>query len=188
MTWLRLHGEEHAVTKPQGKGYARAMGRLYNTLFGLLLIATLAVAAFDVVAYRQNSLQTTELRIPESGGVLTLELADTPSKRLRGLSGRVYPSHAGLLLLWPQADQHPIWMSGMMFSLDLIWCDSNGRVTAVKLDVPACPPTGACPLYGALLMDTRAVVELPAGLAQELGIDVGDQLSIAALTSMRQTQ
>jgi len=164
------------------------MGRLSTTFVGLILLATLAVAAFDTIARRQNSLQTTELRIPESGEVLTLELADTPSKRLQGLSGRVHVSHSGLLLLWPHADQHPVWMAGMTFPLDLIWCDSNGRVTAVKLNVPACPDAGSCPLYGALLMDTRAVVELPAGLAQELALEVGDRLSIAALTSMRQTQ
>jgi uncharacterized membrane protein (UPF0127 family) len=117
---------------------------------------------------------------------LTLVLADTATKRSRGLSELHSLSHEGLLLLWPEAGQHPIWMEGMRFPLDLIWCDGAGRVLAIERNVPPCTPGSECPLYGLSAQNGRAVIELGANQAQALQLHVGESLTIEALTKLSQ--
>lgn len=116
------------------------------------------------------------------GSKLELLVADAAPDRARGLSNQPDLPLDGLLLLWPASGQHPIWMHEMNFPLDVIWCDDTGRVLAMKTDVQPCPASQDCPLYGATLPNTRAVIELRAGRIREIGLQRGDRLSITELT------
>lgn len=156
-------------------------------LVGFFVIAG-ASAFFLLASFDRSDEQRRVTEISTStGDRMSLELAATPATRSRGLSGRDRVSHHGLILVWPTAGRHPVWMSEMRFPLDLIWCNAAGLVTAIKPAVPICTTDAPCPLYGATLDDTQAVIELPAGTMQRVGIRRGDQLSIPALSGMRQT-
>lgn len=116
------------------------------------------------------------LRAP-SGQSLRVELARDPATRARGLSDRAALETDGLLLEWPDAGRHPVWMAGMQFSLDLIWLDDADRVTGVVAHVPLCqgPP---CPLVEpASAKSTRSVLEVVAGRASDLKLVPGAALS-----------
>jgi uncharacterized membrane protein (UPF0127 family) len=124
-----------------------------------------------------HKLQQSEMRTPD-GTVLHLVVADTATDRAKGLSLRPDIPLDGLLLLWPESAQHPIWMSQMSYPLDLIWCDETGRIIAIKSDVPACSSSDDCPLYGTALQNSRLVIELRAGRIRDLGLHVSEHLSI----------
>jgi uncharacterized membrane protein (UPF0127 family) len=106
-------------------------------------------------------------------GRLRVEVANTPATRARGLSGRERLELNGLLLEWPAASRHPIWMAGMRFSLDLVWLDAYGAVLAVAPRVPPCARS-PCQLYEPAGTERSvAVLELLAGDADNHGLDVG---------------
>lgn len=57
-----------------------------------------------------------------SDTVIQAELADTPEKRVQGLSGREkLGENEGMLFIFDESDYHGIWMKGMRFPIDIIW-------------------------------------------------------------------
>ncbi len=108
-----------------------------------------------------------------SGQDLRVEIARTSEQRARGLSDRSHVGADGLFLVWPDAGEHPIWMAGMRFPLDLAWLDVAHRVVAIEAHAQPCtgPP---CPLFRPpTAVRSVAVLELPAGDAARYQIAVG---------------
>jgi uncharacterized membrane protein (UPF0127 family) len=117
-----------------------------------------------------------------TGAHLRLTLASSAEERARGLGDRNELPHDGLLLVWPTAGQHPIWMHKMRFPLDLVWCNRDSRIVSMKINAPICASENDCPLYGLEANDASAVLELRAGSITNLDLKVGEQLQIAPLT------
>lgn len=96
----------------------------------------------------------------------SLEVADAPGTRTRGLLGR--DGIDGALLLRPAAAVHTI---GMRFPIDVAYCDAGLRV----LDTVTMPRWRlGLPRRGA-----RAVVEAQAGAFARWRLAAGDQLEVA---------
>lgn len=112
-----------------------------------------------------------------SGASIRVELASDAASRARGLSGREALTVGGLLLEWPDAGRHPVWMAGMQFGLDLVWLDAQDRVTGVVTYATPCTET-PCPLLEPVsAVPTRAVLEIAAGTAAPLGLVPGALLT-----------
>jgi hypothetical protein len=95
----------------------------------------------------------------------SIDIADTPASRSRGLL-----KHKGLAKgegLWivPSEAIHTFWMQ---FPIDVVFLDRKKRVTKV---VPAMKPSRI-----ALSWRAHSVLELPAGMAAETGTEAGDIL------------
>lgn len=100
--------------------------------------------------------QTVELRLGQSS--YEIELAITLQQRQRGLMHRQYLSpRQGMLLVYPQAGDHRIWMKNMRIPLRVYWIDENFIVVSVQRLQP-CSET-PCPVYS-VPGDTRYVLEL----------------------------
>jgi len=106
--------------------------------------------------------------------VIDAEIADTPERKERGLSGRAsLPDGQGLLFPYDQPGLHGFWMPDMHFDIDILWMRA-GRVVHVESDVSH--------------LDARAVyrprepadlvLELPAGTARRRGFRVGDRVEV----------
>jgi uncharacterized membrane protein (UPF0127 family) len=150
-------------------------------LFNSRVIAgSIVVAA--VVATNLPAKPPKIIAIAAPAGTIDVELADSPALRARGLSRRPTLSTGGLLLVWPDSGSHPVWMRDMQFPLDLIWCNTEGRVLAVKSNVPPCESGTPCPLYGSSLQDSKSVLELRSGYAQRLRIAFGVDLDFPLAT------
>lgn len=146
-------------------------------LFHSRAIACLLIVA-AVVATNLPDKTPKTITITTPSGTVDVELADSSALRARGLSRRPTLSTGGLLLVWPESGSHPVWMRDMQFPLDLIWCDSNGRVLAMKSAVPPCQIGTPCPLLGSSIRDSKLVLELRSGDAERLKISVGATLDI----------
>ena len=57
-----------------------------------------------------------------NGSVLKVEIADTESKRNKGLSNREsMATDSGMLFVFPKSDKYVFWMKGMKIALDFVW-------------------------------------------------------------------
>ncbi len=103
---------------------------------------------------------------------LNVVLANTPSQRSKGLSGREsLPKDQGMLFAFEEASEYCFWMQDMKFPLDIVWLDSSKKVIHIEESVsPQSYPDTYCP-------DNKAqyVLEVNAGQAKMLGIQEGDR-------------
>jgi uncharacterized membrane protein (UPF0127 family) len=102
-------------------------------------------------------------------------LADTPSLRTQGLSGRDSAADtAGMLFAFEDDGDHPIWMKDMHFPLHLIWLDKDFKVVDITYDVS--PDTYPKTFVSA--KPSRYLIELDTSFStkEDLPFKVGDQL------------
>ena len=116
------------------------------------------------------------------GFMIYCELADTPAKRSQGLMFRTRMApDRGMLFTFPEF-QEPgywtFWMKNTKMPLDILWLDQDGTIVHIERYVPICTRTdNLCPRYRP---KTAAVLvlELGAGQAATLNLNVGTQLTI----------
>ncbi|MFO0920733.1 MAG: DUF192 domain-containing protein [Candidatus Saccharimonadales bacterium] len=108
-------------------------------------------------------------------GCISLEIANTDATRVMGLSGREnMEENSGLLFVFPKPGKQCIWMKDMNFALDIIWLDSDKKITAIKKDVkPESYPDAFCPSD-----DAKYVIELNSGVSSRAGLQVGQKISL----------
>lgn len=106
--------------------------------------------------------------------VIDAEVADTPARRQRGLSGRTSLGESeGMLFPYPEAGLHGFWMPDMHFDIDIVWIRA-GRIVDVTADVSKDEPRAVHrPREPADL-----VLELPAGTAARRGFEAGDAVQV----------
>lgn len=109
--------------------------------------------------------------------VIELEVAQTPEQQMMGLMYRTdLAKNRGMLFPFDFPRVAPrFWMRNVKIPLDMIFL-YDGEIKAILTKVPPCDKD-PCPTYGP---DTTIdqVVELAGGRATELGLQVGDRLSI----------
>jgi uncharacterized membrane protein (UPF0127 family) len=106
------------------------------------------------------------------------ELALTREERALGLGNRdALAQDAGMLFVFPQPRRATFWMQNMRFPLDFVWISASGRVVQIDEGIP--PPSGDAelPRYTSNV-DVQYMLEINAGLASELGIAVGDAVTL----------
>ena len=105
----------------------------------------------------------------------SLEIPDTPQKKMKGLMFRdSMPEDHGMLFIFDADGFYSFWMKNTLIPLDMVWLDSDLTVVHIETDVPVCPGD-PCPSYrpGA---PARYVLELCAGTVQKIGLTTGDVL------------
>ncbi|MBZ9559839.1 MULTISPECIES: DUF192 domain-containing protein [unclassified Modicisalibacter] len=110
---------------------------------------------------------------------LSVEIADDPAERNRGLMARDHlAADAGMLFVYPrsQSPQGAFWMYRTRIPLDIAFLDASGVIRAIRHMVP-CPSerSADCPSYAAGVA-FRAALEVNAGFFADHGIDVGDRI------------
>ena len=107
------------------------------------------------------------------GRDLSLEVADTPEKTRKGLSGRDFLEvDEGMLFLFNDTRKHVFWMNGMEFPLDIIWL-RDGEVVEIVKNLPA-PDGTKPPAVHTPSAEANQVIEINAGYADIYTIRVGD--------------
>lgn len=114
------------------------------------------------------------------GHVLYLEVADTPLLQTKGLSGRTdLPDNYGMLFIWPEADKRVFWMKDMLLPIDIIWIKGD-KILGIDSNVKPEPGASIVELkkyHSPGLVDK--VIEVRAGLSQEKGWRLGDQVYLS---------
>lgn len=111
---------------------------------------------------------------------LKVEVADTRSKRSKGLGGREsLASDEGMLFVFEKEDKYPFWMKGLTFSLDFVWIRGD-TVVDITQNVP---PPAAGQQDSSLTIyqpkeEINKVLEVNGGTVQRLNIKAGDVISL----------
>jgi hypothetical protein len=140
-------------------------------------LAIVAIAAFlrikDAVMARQPRLM--ELMVGDR--TFTIEIADTAAKQSLGLGKRdVLSPERGMYFPFKEPHFLAFWMKDMRFPIDMVWI-ADGRVVDIDERVPVEPKGKPLPTYSPSV-PADAVLELNAGMAEEAGIDIGDEVRL----------
>ncbi len=102
-----------------------------------------------------------------------VEVSRTKTELERGLSLHIPLSdNQGMLFIFQEEDLHGFWMKDMSFSLDIIWIDSDLKIVHIEKSIsPETYPKVFSPKTKNLY-----VLEIPAGQADLLKINVGDRV------------
>lgn len=159
--------------------------------FAIQSILLIVVIALALVFFGPTS-KSTKLELPFlpkpavfkqlqiSGNLLKIEIADTASKRSKGLGGRAgLGENEGMLFVFEKADKYSFWMKGLNFPLDFIFIRDE-KVLEVLPNVQ--PPSEgqtdvSLPIYRPK-EDVNMVLEVNAGVVERLSIKVGDSIKI----------
>ncbi len=112
--------------------------------------------------------------------LLKVEIADTQSKRSKGLSGReAIASDEGMLFVFPDIQKRSFWMKDLQFPLDLIWIRGEVIADIFPNIQPPLPNQAddALPIYQSD-REVDKVLEVLGGTTQRLNIKVGDTVKI----------
>ena len=101
-----------------------------------------------------------------------VEVADDPSERATGLMYRTsLADNAGMLFLYPNPQPVEFWMKNTPLSLDIVFVRADGTIARIAANTTPMSedriPSGEPVL---------AVLEVKAGIMQQLGIAAGDRL------------
>lgn len=118
-----------------------------------------------------------------NGQVLKVELADTASKRSKGLGGRTgLGENEGMLFIFEKKDKHPFWMKGLSFPLDFVWIRDDKVLDILENVAPPASgqPDSSLPIYSSK-EPVDKVLELNAGTVQKLNIKGGDTVKLTRI-------
>lgn len=110
---------------------------------------------------------------------IELEVAKTPEQQEMGLMYRtILPPNRGMLFSFSPPRRVAFWMKNTLIPLDMVFL-KEGKIMAILKDVPPCT-TPTCPVYNPQVM-TDSVIELSAGRAQSLNLQIGDKINITSV-------
>mgnify|MGYP001767292046 CR=1 FL=1 len=104
-----------------------------------------------------------------------VEIAKTPFERELGLMYRKsLDRDKGMLFIYPKTGEYSFWMKNTLIPLDIIWINENQQILYISKNTQPCQKE--C-LSISPLADAKYVLEINAGMSDELGIRVGDNLT-----------
>ncbi len=155
-----LPGAEGTSDVRRFSGVRRLWLRLFAVLGVVFLVSACSGPARDRVVLRTGS----------GEHVFTVELAETPESRARGLMFRQsLDADRGMLFDFKQERDVSFWMQNTFIPLDMIFIAADGTVKKIHAN--------ARPLDQTSISSgepVRFVLEIPGGRAAEIGLEPGD--------------
>lgn len=103
----------------------------------------------------------------------SVDVADDPEERATGLMFRTeLPQSAGMLFVYDSPRLLTFWMRNTLIELDMLFIDEHGVVQHIH---HRAKPRDETPISGG--RGLTHVLEINGGLAQDLGLSIGDELS-----------
>ncbi len=112
---------------------------------------------------------TIDIRI--GGESFVADVANTDELRQLGLSGRkTLGDNQAMIFIFPANGRNLFWMKDMNFAIDIIWLDENKKIVYMEKGIK---PESYPKTFGPATQ-TRYVIEFKAGVADRIGLQVGD--------------
>lgn len=143
-------------------------------IFGALLFYTGRVQNIPFVS---QQIRQSEVLINDTK--IKVEIADTQSKRNKGLGGREsLASDSGMLFIFERQGLYTFWMKGLKFPLDFIWIRGD-KIVDLTENVSAPTPDQKdedLPIYTSKEAVDK-LLEVNGGFVAQHGIKIGDTLT-----------
>ena len=118
-------------------------------------------------------LQDTQKEIQIGGVPLRVEVQDTDSLRIKGLSGREsLRENEGMLFIFEESGLYGFWMKDMNFSIDILWISDGKEIVEIAENVA--PDTFPEIFYPKEL--AQYVLETQAGFVEKNDIQLKDKV------------
>jgi uncharacterized protein len=112
---------------------------------------------------------------------IKLAVAETPLQQQMGLMYRTsLPDDEGMLFKFEPARPVAFWMKQTLIPLDMLYIRS-GVIREIQANVPPCK-ADPCPAYPSTTTIDQ-VIEIRGGLAEKLGIKVGDRVTLKPIVN-----
>jgi hypothetical protein len=148
------------------------MIKISKRRFGPALAAVFVWLGLSVPLWAACTDQTVWIRGDFGTARFAVEIADDARERAQGLMHRTeMASSAGMLFVYPAPQRLSFWMRNTLISLDMIFVDVTGVVRHIH---HRAEPLNETPITGG--DGLTHVLEVNGGMAELLGLDVGDQL------------
>jgi len=139
-----------------------------------------SVSLFVILLSACGPEDSVDVRFP-NGRTVKCEIADTIKEIREGLQFHdSLAAERGMLFIYAQENTRVgFYMpKRMKFNLDMIFLDKERKVLLIEKDLPPCEHQNSadCPTYGPAGKPCKYVVEVVAGLSDEVGLEIGDQL------------
>src|SRR5574337_563769 len=139
-----------------------------------LLLFSLSIMLYALVVPDASALQGGEVVI-DGRTTVAVEVARTAQEQAMGLGGRLsLPKGRGMLFPFDAAKPRVFWMQGMLIPIDIVWI-REGKIAAIDANV-APPRSHETPAIVSHVADL--VLEVPAGFAAEMGVQIGQSVKI----------
>lgn len=138
------------------------------------IILLISIAVLSVIVWiRRGSMQSVVLEV--RGEYLTVLVAESFIQQYRGLGSREsLGEYDGMLFPFGYEGKHTIVMRDMQFPIDIIWLKYN-EIVDIAPQVPLEPGVPEAQLFRYVpRKEATFVLELPAGKAESLGLQIGD--------------
>jgi len=128
----------------------------------------------------KNRVEEQKPKVKINNTEIEVEIADTPEKRTKGLSGRdSLDQNKGMLFVFPKGSNATFWMKDMKFDLDIFWI-RDAKV--VKIDKNTKAQKAGTPDDKLTLYHSEGpidyVLEVNSGFADKNSIKVGDKVEL----------
>jgi uncharacterized membrane protein (UPF0127 family) len=138
----------------------------------LWLVTAAAAALVLLLQFCPATRPPNTLTLKTSAGVFTVDVVDSPERRLFALGTLTrFPPGRGLWLVFEDTERPSLWSKTLQVEADLLWLDESRQIVDRDLRVKPCPET-PCPDYtpdrGAV-----SVLVLPPGTAADAALAVG---------------
>ena len=124
----------------------------------------------DLVEFKKDSVQIKT----QDGEMLNfyVELATTPKQRAQGLMfRRELAENEGMLFVWDDSYRRAFWMKNTFIPLDMLFLHHDGHIHHIHHNAK---PQDLTRVSSEL--PSMAVMEIPGGLSDRIGIKEGDQV------------
>jgi uncharacterized membrane protein (UPF0127 family) len=144
----------------------------YRLLVALAFCAALLILPGSVADARAQGADSLTIISGEERHVFSIELADTPESRARGLMyRRSMPEDHGMLFDFGRIDMVSMWMRNTYIPLDMLFVRADGSIARIARDTE---PLSERPISSG--EPVLAVFEINAGISDRLGITAGDRI------------
>lgn len=138
----------------------------------IIIGIVLLLGASAVFLVKRNNMPEEREIIRIGSQELSVEIADTLEKQIRGLSGhQPLKENEGMLFAYENPRVLSFWMRDMRFPIDIIWIDEGRDIVGIAPNLS--PDT--FPQTFSSAVPVQYVLEVSAGWAELHGVVIGDQ-------------
>ncbi|WP_208353168.1 DUF192 domain-containing protein [Pseudaestuariivita rosea] len=140
-------------------------------------VSVIWLCAWAFVANAACSAEHAQIRGAWGEARFSVEIADDPAERGRGLMNReTLPQFSGMLFVYDRPQPLSFWMENTLIPLDILFIRDDGTVhrihyNATPMDRTPLPSDGP----------VQFVLEINGGMAQQMGIGLGSELRHPAI-------
>jgi len=155
--------------------------KLLTLSFALLILTSCKeearkVIKTDAITFTKEG--TLQIRKKNTDALLVkldIEIAETNYETQTGLMYREgMEDHQGMLFIFPDVAMHSFYMKNTAFALDIIYIDENLKIASFQENAEPYNETGL-----SSQVPIKYVLEINAGLAEKLILEVGDQVTFS---------